>query len=568
MNKPKILVIDDEEGIRFTFNEFLTNEGYAVVTAKNFQEALSRIAKTAFDLIFADIFLGDKTGIDVLEKVKAKDLNCPVVIFSAAPSIKTASKAVRLGAFDYITKPIEKNKLLTVARNALRHKFQVDEKEKHHSSLETIFRSVKDAIITVDKELTVIEINDAAKNICGLASKSVIGKKLNLSQKRCNGKCLESLVKTIKTKKQVEAFRLRCGSKNRPGQIVNLVSYPTLDSKNLFSGAVLVVGTALMAPAVIRGKKEKDKRFQKIISKSQKMEKIFSLIEKLANVPATVLIQGDSGTGKELVAEELHNRGSRKDKLLVKVNCSTLTENLLESELFGHVKGAFTGAIENKVGRFQLADGGTIFLDEIGDISPHTQLRLLRVLQNQEFERVGSSTPIKADVRVLTATNQDLSEMVRLGQFREDLYYRVKVVQIDLPPLRARLEDIPLLVEHFLKKYNKKFEKQVEGISVEVIKKFMHYSWPGNVRELEHTLEHAIIFCSKPIITIENLPPDFSRSFAHKADLRNKAGDPSLAILQALENSGWNKSKAALLLGISRQTLYENIKKYKIEPEL
>lgn len=296
------------------------------------------------------------------------------------------------------------------------------------------------------------------------------------------------------------------------------------------------------------------------------MQEIYSLIESLADVQTTVLVTGESGTGKELVAEALHYRGGRSNKPLVKVNCAALSENLLESELFGHVKGAFTGAITDKVGRFQKADGGTIFLDEIGDISQKTQLRLLRVLQEMEFERVGDSTPVRIDVRVIAATNRDLTEKVRLGEFREDLYYRLKVVEVRLPAIRDRLEDIPLLTEHFLRKFNRKFNREITGISADVQKIFMSYPWPGNVRELEHTLEHAFILCRQNIITIDHLPGNLKNTEESGRMHRGKS-DEAGEIRRALEKAGGNKAKAARLLGIDRKTLYRKMERHKLKTD-
>jgi transcriptional regulator with PAS, ATPase and Fis domain len=261
----------------------------------------------------------------------------------------------------------------------------------------------------------------------------------------------------------------------------------------------------------------------------------------------------------------LHYKGSRSQKPLVKVNCSALTESLLESELFGHVKGSFTGAVKDRPGRFEKAHGGTIFLDEIGDISPKTQLQLLRVLQEKEIERVGSSVPIKVDVRVVAATNQNLPEKIKRGEFRQDLYYRLKVVEIHVPPLRKRRSDIPLLVNYFLNKFNRKFQREIVSVSSDVQDTFLKYSWPGNVRELEHTLEHAYILCHQSIITREHLPltfnvPSDSNGFAVQ-DLEGEYEE----ILRALEHAGWSRAKAARLLGMSRSTLYRKIEEYRIK---
>jgi DNA-binding NtrC family response regulator len=293
------------------------------------------------------------------------------------------------------------------------------------------------------------------------------------------------------------------------------------------------------------------------------MQKLYALIEALADVQTTVLINGASGTGKELVAAALHSCGIRKDGPLVKVNCSALSEHLLESELFGHVRGAFTGAIANKVGRFQKADGGTLFLDEIGDISPAMQMRLLRVLQERVIEQVGDSTPITVDVRVIAATNQDLAEKVRQGAFRQDLYYRLNVVRLVLPRLKERLDDLPLLAEHFLRKFSAKFDRPFRAFSDDVMAMFFRHDWPGNVRELEHAIEHACILCRSDIITMSDLPPDLISWVLQQGvapGVTPMTEERScLTLDEALTMTGGNKSRAARLLGISRRTIYRHL---------
>jgi len=562
--KHRILVIDDEESIRYTFESFLLDEGYSVDTARDYNEAVGCLNDADFDLVFADVVLpGGKTGIDVFRELRSRNLDCPVVMITGDPNVESASDAVRLGAFDYIPKPLRQETLLRVAAMALKHKAITEEKERYRSNLEAIFRSVKDAIITVDRDTTVMEINAAASKICGL-SRETIGQSFGTVPADCSKNCLEALGETIETKRPVEVFRLECGHKSSPGRVVTLSTSPLLDHQGVFSGVVIVVRDETRLADLERDLKER-RQFHNIVGSDWKMQEIYSLIESLADVQTTVLIAGESGTGKELVAEALHYRGVRSDKPLVKVNCAALSENLLESELFGHVKGAFTGAITDKAGRFQKANGGTIFLDEIGDISQRTQLRLLRVLQEMEFERVGDSTPVRVDVRVIAATNQDLDEKVRRGEFREDLYYRLKVVEIRLPAVRDRLEDIPLLTDHFLRKFNKKFNKEITGISGDVQKIFMNYRWPGNVRELEHTIEHAFILCRQNIITVDHLPgnikssPEAEMSGAAREN-RDEAGE----IFRALEKTGGNKAKAARLLGIDRKTLYRKMEKHNL----
>ncbi len=559
----KILIIDDEEGIRFTFNKFLSSENYEVATAKDFDEAVAHISKNNFDVVFADIILKGKTGMDVLREIKKRKINCPVIMITGYPNIDTASEAVRLGAFDYIPKPIQKDALFHAIDVALQHKAVIDEREKYRSNLEAIFRSVKDAIITVDKDMVVLEINEAARNICGFTRDS-IGKAFSSLNDHCRGKCFEALVETVDTKKPAEFSHIECQLKNRREQVVALATSPLLNSQGVFSGAVMVVKDETRLTDLERELNERQ-QFHRIVGKSEKMQGIYSLIELLSDVETTVLITGESGTGKELVAEALHYKGSRGRNSMVKVNCSALSENLLESELFGHVRGSFTGAIKDKIGRFQIADGGTIFLDEIADISPKIQIELLRVLEEKEFERVGDSTTIKVDVRVVAASNQDLSEKVKAGEFREDLYYRLNVMRIILPPLRDRRDDIPLLVNYFIKKFNNKFNKHIASVSTDVERIFMEYPWPGNIRELEHALEHAFILCRQSAITIDHLPPELQSFEVAESTLTGNGDidDPQI-IIDALEKSAWNKTKAASLLGISRRSIYRKIKEYRI----
>jgi transcriptional regulator with PAS, ATPase and Fis domain len=347
-------------------------------------------------------------------------------------------------------------------------------------------------------------------------------------------------------------------------RIVTVTATPVTESDGSISGAVAVIRdeTELVELELSLRKRGK---FHELIGFSRPMQRVFSMIEALANVPATVLINGESGTGKELVAAALHESGSRGKKPFVKVNCSALSEHLLESELFGHVRGAFTGAIADKIGRFQKAHGGTLFLDEISDISPAIQMRLLRVLQESEFERVGESASIKVDVRIVAATNQSLADKVSQGTFRQDLYYRLNVVRLDLPPLRERPDDIELLVGHFITHFNSKFSRSISDVSDDVMSLLKSYHWPGNVRELEHAIEHACILCKTTIIKVSDLPQELRDVvplpvFSMKGSLPPQCHSVTkLSISEALAESHGNKARAAKLLGISRMTLYRQL---------
>jgi len=558
----KILIIDDEESLRFTFDRFLTSKGHEVSTALSYEEAMARIGETDYDLIFADIFLEDGTGIDVLRTTRTKGFYCPVIMITGAPNVDTAMEAVRLGAFDYLPKPVTEEVLLHATGMALKFKHVMDEKERYRSNLEAIFRSIKDPIITTDKDGAVIAMNEAATKMCGL-SPEAIGQKYEKLVKGCNGICADYLNEAIRKREAVDAVRIDCLPHDGPGRVVSLSAFPLLDPQRAFKGVVMVFRdeTRLVN---LETELKSHKQFYRLVGRSEKMQRLYSFIEVLAGRLTTVLITGETGTGKELAAEALHAGSERSTRPLVKVNCSALPENLLESELFGHVKGAFTGAIKERIGRFQKADGGTILLDEVGDLSSNIQARLLRVLQEREFERVGDSTPIKVDVRIISATNKDLREKVKMGKFREDLYYRLKVVEIEMPPLRERRDDIPLLVDHFCKNFNKEFNKSIGGVSNEAMKVFLDYAWPGNVRELEHSLEHAFVLCQGKTITLDDLPLDLLTQVRHPDPLSIATGDDGAkAILDALDKTGGNKAKAARLLGIDRVTLYRKMQKWK-----
>jgi PAS domain S-box-containing protein len=560
----KILVIDDEKSLRFTFKRFLSEEGYEVETAEDYESALRLLEETNFALVFSDILLGGKTGLDVLRVVKERDSLCPVVMVTGYPNIETASEAVRLGAFDYLPKPVLKKDLLQVARAAAKYREVTEKNEKYRTHLEAVFQSVRDALVTVDEAGNLLEFNEAARRICSLADGSS-GGAFGHRPAGCEGKCREALLETLEKRRSVEIRRMECRHRERPRQVVSLSTAPLVDGNGTFFGAVMVVRDETRLSTLERSLNKRC-RFHRMYGASEKMQELYCLLEDLADIPSTVLITGESGTGKELVAEALHKSGCRSGKPLVNVNCAALSDTLLESELFGHVKGAFTGAVKDRVGRFQKADGGTIFLDEIGDISPKMQLRLLRVLQEREVERIGDSTPVKVDIRVVAATNRDLTEMVRQGSFREDLYYRLKVIKVELPPLRERRDDIPLLVEHFIDKMNATMGKHIQSVSEEVTLAFAHYDWPGNIRELEHAMEFAFARCRQPVIALEHLPTEIKAvagSIEASAAAESVADEPAL-IRCSLEKTSWNKAKAARMLGIDRKTLYRKLAKFGI----
>lgn len=453
----------------------------------------------------------------------------------------------------------------SIVRDITKRNNAEKELKRHRSRLEAIFRSVNDAIITVDNDMNVIEANTATDTICGIKVSELVGNVFTNCTENCMGHCHAVLKETLVSKSAIRDYRIECANKGHRHQKVSISTSPLLDSDNKFLGAVLVIKDITRLNDLERELKKRH-RLKDIIGASSKMQDLFCLLEDLSDMEATVLITGESGTGKELAAKALHECGKRAFKPFVKVNCSALSENLLESELFGHVKGSFTGAISDSQGRFETANKGTILLDEIGDISPATQLKLLRVLQEREFEKVGQSEPIKVDIRVIASTNRNLRELVAKGIFREDLYYRLKVVEIDIPPLRERTEDIQLLVDHFIQKFNEKYHKTIYHVSDEVQNIFLSYDWPGNIRELEHAMERAFVLCRGDVIELEHIPPDITtQGPGHVMPIPPVSTHSREVLLETLKKTGWNKSKTAKLLGVNRRTIYRRIDKLNIQ---
>lgn len=449
MFKLTILVVDDEADQRKILAGYLKKKGYNVIEAISAEQGIELANKNMVDLILTDFKMPDKTGLDLLKEVRAKNPEVAIVIMTAFGTIESAVEAMRAGAYDYITKPID-----------------FDE--------------------------------------------------------------LELLIQRLGERQQ-------------------------LISENI----------------LLREQLAEKYKFTDIIARSREMEEVLNLTGRVAKSRASVLIRGESGTGKELIARAIHYASQRHDKPFIAVNCSALNENLLESELFGHEKGAYTGADKQRRGRFELADGGTIFLDEIGDIPLSTQVKLLRVLQEQNFERVGGAQTISVDVRVIAATNRNLEEFMKEGKFREDLFYRLNVVTIDIPPLHQRKEDILPLVEYFIDKYSKEVNKEKIELSKEAHDKLLKYHYPGNVRELENIIHRAVVLVRDNLITtnelpinLRNLPSEQSSSKSIQSQNLGERVDEleKELISEALQKTEGNQSKAAALLGISERNL-----RYKLD---
>ncbi len=582
----RILVIDDEENLRLSFETLLSRAGFGpVMGVSTFDDAVLAIESNDFELIVSDIVLEGSSGIDLLRRVKELGKKCPVVMITGYPNIDTAAEAVRLGAYDYLPKPVKKDDLLRVAKAALDHlarlleKEQTDaEKEKNRYYQETILRSVREIIITVDPKLEVVDMNDKAKEWAKSNLPEVhVGTYLH--DLRCSaGKALtEDAEKVLKIRETIRVHQVEWQRENDNRGILSVSATPLEDGQGIFLGVVL---TAREVTHLESGAEhgEQQSGFHSFIGNCKSMQKVYALIKNVGKVDTTVLITGESGTGKELVAEALHAESPRRDRALVKVDCTAIPEDLLESELFGHKKGSFTGADQDRLGRILQADGGTLFLDEIGDISQRTQLRLLRFLQEKTFYPVGRDEPIQVDVRVVAATNADLKKKVRDDLFREDLYFRLRVVDVILPPVRERKEDVPQLATHFMIRFRNRMGKEIHGFSDQAISALTDYDWPGNVRELEHVVERACVLCKGNTITSDILPievqtdskapeslePDTSSVQPDIAN-RHEPINESDRILYALRKTAGNKAKAARLLGIDRSTLYRKMHYYKID---
>ncbi len=447
--KPKILVVDDEDSHRIMLRAVLSEDGYAVTEAADGTDAIMAVEKEAFDLILLDIRMTYMDGIEALTEIRKISPLVPVLIMTAYASVKTAVEALKAGAFDYLTKPLDIEELKILIEKALEH------------------------------------------------------------------------------------YHLRAE---------NLVLKERLGDRFDFS---------------------------RIIGRSPKMKSLLDTLAMVAPSDATVLIMGESGTGKEVVANAIHHNSPRAGQPFIKVSCAALPETLLESELFGHKKGAFTGAVYRREGRFQLAHRGTIFLDEVGEMSRATQMKLLRVLQEKEFDPVGSARTIKVDIRVIAATNRDLEKDVKDGRFREDLYYRLNVVPIVLPPLRERKEDISPLTDHFLALYGEKNRKSLKGISGKALDLLVRYDWPGNIRELENCIERAVIMAREEVIVPADFPPPIqvlsreegTNGFNIPSGISLEEMERALIVKTLAETDG-NRTRASEILGINRRTLQNKLKQY------
>ncbi len=440
----------------------------------------------------------------------------------------------------------------------------------------TIVDTLKEGLVVVNPEGTIVAVNPAAETLTGYSAAELIGESCRILE--CTGCEIYGLGSGERWCRLFQEGLVKakpCRITNKDHHSVSVVKNATVlrDPQGRVIGAVETLTDisdfVRQQEEILALRKTLDlnDHYFGILGKSTLMQQLFEMIESVAKSDAPVIIYGQSGTGKEMVARAIHWAGARESRPFIKVNCAALNENLLESELFGHVKGAYTGADRNRTGRFEAAHGGSIFLDEIGDIPPSTQVKLLRVLEEKEIERVGDHTPIKVDVRVITATNKNLDELIAAGRFREDLFFRISVFPLTIPPLKDRPEDIPIIVQHFIAQHCQKSGKNITGISPEAVARLSVYVWPGNVRELRNAIEYALVLCPEGEIGVQHLPP---KIVSDSTCICPSPPGPAAAhereqLVRALRQAGGNQSAAARLLSVSRVTVWKRMKKHRVD---
>ncbi len=442
---------------------------------------------------------------------------------------------------------------------------------------ETVVNTLQDGVMIVSPQGTIVSVNRALEKMTGYDRNELIGRACELLN--CDG-----CVRLLKPREDhwCELFRSgefstrKCLIQRKDGKLIHAIRNASL-LKDATGSVIGAVGTLTDISELIEKQSQLDAYrrelqsmdgFHGIIGTSPAMRRVFDLIENAAHSDAPVIIYGESGTGKELVGQAIHQIGERRNGPYIKVNCASLTDSLLESELFGHVRGAYTGAIRDRVGRFEKANGGDIFLDEIGDLPQTTQVKLLRVLEDKTIERVGSSTPIGVDARIISATNRDLQRMIDEGRFRKDFFFRINVIPIHLPPLRERSGDVPLLSEAFFNHTRLKSGKAIEGISKDAMEVLIEYDWPGNVRELKSAFEYAFVACNDGLIRPDHLPQTIFRSRPAELNAQRRSFNwkeiEKQELIETLEKTGGNQSRSAELLGVSRVTIYNRMKRYNL----
>lgn len=569
-----VLIIEDSEDDFIVLKRHIQKAGLQcdfqrVETESGFCEALR---ETQWDFILSDFSLPQFSGTEAIKIFHDFYLDIPFIIISRAVGEETAVEVMKAGANDFIMKD-HLHRLVPAIQRELKDCRNRRQLLQDKFNLENQLRNaVQDGMVVIDTNGAIEDINIAALTFFDVSFETARSSSLQEICKDWMTGILIWLEQCIQTRETVS----NCKIENTGGSIDRTyeISFTPLVTSQK-TQVLLLIRDISRLHTYEKEIAEKE-GLGRIIGKSKPMLRVYEIIKALADTDTTVLINGPSGTGKELVCEAIHEYSVRKNKPFVKINCAALPENLLESELFGHVKGAFTNAVKDKIGKFELANGGSIFLDEIGDISHALQLRLLRVLQERELERVGSNKTIQIDVRVVAATNKNLMELIQQGKFREDLYYRLNVMTISLPPLCDRHGDISLLIRHFLQLFYARMRKPIKGIDPEAMKALLQYHWPGNIRQLENAIERSVVLCRDGYIKIEDLPSEILQPGPKVPiptfSLPIPVGDTPVSLVsidkdllvETLASVGWNRIKAAEKLNVHRNTISRWIKLHQL----
>jgi PAS domain S-box-containing protein len=574
--KPVILVADDTPANLSVLLELLGQSGFEVLIAEDGESALERARYARPDLILLDVLMPELDGFATCERLKAQPetREIPVIFTTALADTIDKVRGFDVGAVDYVTKPFQPEELLARVRTHLTIRNLQSKLQESEERLSRTFESAMDAIVTIDDAGCVTLFNAAAEQIFRCAAGEAIGSPLARFLSEAFRAVLADYLREDRGQPPKQPTWLTEGLTAVRADGEEFPVEATLSRVDATGGPLVTiilrdVNERRRAEAVCRQLEEEVRTtlgIGELVGASAALERAAKSIEQVAPTDSTVLVYGETGTGKELVARAIHGRSRRKDKVLIKINCAAIPAGLMESELFGHERGAFTGAVARKVGRYELADGGTIFLDEIGELPLDLQPKLLRVLQEGEFERVGGTRTFKVDVRVIAATNRDLEAACREGRFRPDLFYRLNVFPIAVPPLRERKEDIPALVAHFVQKYAARLGKQIDRVPERLLAALTAYAWPGNVRELEHIVERAMIVSDGPELAVPDWLPR-PRGASGPAQVATLVDVERAHILDVLEATGWRVSGAggaADLLGLPPTTLESRMKKLAI----
>ncbi len=574
-------MVDDTPANLGVLYELLSEAGYTVLVAEDGESALERATYARPDLILLDVMMPGIDGFETCRRLKEQPdtHDIPIIFMSALSDTMDKVKGLRLGAVDYMTKPFQHEEVLARVHTHLivqRLKRELAERE---ARLAAILTSAMDAILTFGADGLVTLFNPAAEVVFGRAASEALSQPVDslLSEP------LRRVVREYQLRGEPRLWvpeglhALRAGGE--PFPVEATLSRATTAGQPLYTMILRDIAARKQAEAAfnrlhglnlyLRDEIQAEHDFEEMVGASTALRAVLREVETVAGTQATVLVTGETGTGKELIARAIHNRSTRQAKPLIKLNCATIPANLAESELFGHEKGAFTGALARKLGRFELANGGTLFLDEVGELPLDLQAKLLRVLQEGEFERVGGTQTLKTDVRLIAATHRDLEQRCREGQFRPDLYYRLNVFPIHSPALRDRREDIPLLVRHFVQKYAANLGKSIETMPLATLARLQAYSWPGNVRELQHVIERTVIVSRGATLEFGDwLREPAAETGPGKASVTTLEEMEREHILKTLEITGWRVSGengAARLLGLKPTTLEARMKKLGIE---